>query len=333
MINKRKIILLLLILLSVWATHRKYHFSTKKLQRMYQCWSLNNQPEELRLSNWFYPIFKNAHVNLTTNWSAPVVWHGTYNERVLKNYYANHKITVGLTVFAVGRYIDFYLSRFMLSADKFFMVDQKVIMYVMVDDFSRMPWIHLGPLRTLKVFEIKREKRWQDISMMRMKTISEHIADHIQYEVDFLFCMDVDQIFQSKYGLETLGESVAQLHAYWYQANTTMMPYERSQLSEAYIPVGKGDFYYHAAVFGGTPIRVLNIASECLKGIMKDKKNNIEAVWHDESHLNKYFFLHKPTKILSPEYCWDYRQTMTSDIKVVKLSWDVKDYQFLRKAM
>lgn len=39
----------------------------------------------------------------TTKWSAPVVWHGTFNEEVLEQYYAKHKITVGLTVFAVGR--------------------------------------------------------------------------------------------------------------------------------------------------------------------------------------------------------------------------------------
>lgn len=42
-------------------------------------------------------------MNATTNWLAPVVWHGTYKEEVLENYYANRKITVGLTVFAVGR--------------------------------------------------------------------------------------------------------------------------------------------------------------------------------------------------------------------------------------
>lgn len=218
----------------------------------------------------------------------------------------------------------------MLSADKYFMVGQKVIIYVLIDDFSKMPWIRLSPLRTIKVFEIKREKRWQDVSMMRMKTISEHVVGHIQYEVDFLFCMDVDQIFLQKYGLETLGESVAQLHSYWYKANPTELPYERSQVSEAYIPIGEGDFYYHAAVFGGTPMQVLSIARECLKGIMNDKKNNIEAVWHDESHLNKYFFLHKPTKLLSPEYCWDFNRGHNSDIKAIKLYWATKYYKILR---
>nr|XP_012627205.1 N-acetyllactosaminide alpha-1,3-galactosyltransferase-like isoform X2 [Microcebus murinus] len=310
MIYTRKIILLLLILFSLWALRSEYYLRTKELQRMYHCC---------------------VHTNLTiTEWSAPVVWDGTYNESVLENYYENHKITVGLTVFAVGRYLDFYLQRFLASANQFFMTDQKVIIYVMVDNYTKMPWIPLNPLRTFKVFVIKKEKRWQDISMMRMKTIGEHIVSHIQYEVDFLFCMDVDQIFTTKYGLETLGESVAQLHSYWYRAIPMMLPYERNQLSEAYIPMGKGDFYYHAAVFGGTPIQVLNIARECTQGILNDKKNNIEAVWHDESHLNKYFFLHKPTKILSPEYCWDFRVTRNSDIRTVKLSWDFKSYEHFR---
>ncbi|XP_006150551.1 N-acetyllactosaminide alpha-1,3-galactosyltransferase-like [Tupaia chinensis] len=323
---KRKIILLLLILLSLWALHRKYYFSTKILQRMHHCWMVRN--DKLQLSDWFHPIVR-SNLSVTT-WAAPVVWHGTYDETVLENYYENHNITVGLTVFAVGSYLEFYLQPFLLSADKYFMVGQKVIIYIMVDDFSKVSWVPLGRLRTFKVFEIKRERRWQDISMMRMKTISEHIVSHIQYEVDFLFCMDVDQVFKNKYGLETLGESVAQLHTYWYDVAPVAVPYERNNLSEAYIPKGQGDFYYHAAVFGGTPIQVLSIVNECSKGIMEDKKNNIEALWHDESHLNKYFFLHKPTKILSPEYCWDLQRPKTLHVKHIKMTWSKKYYELLR---
>ncbi|KAM4876290.1 N-acetyllactosaminide alpha-1,3-galactosyltransferase-like [Thomomys bottae] len=327
MAHKRKIILVLFILFSLWALRMKYHFSTEKLQRTYQCWSLKNQ--ELQLSDWFDPTYR-SNLSTMTEWSAPIVWHGTYNESSLKTYYTSRNIAVGLIVFAVGRYLHYHLPEFLLSADKFFMVGQKVIIYVMVENFTNIPWISLRRLGMFKIFQVKKEKRWQDNSMMRMKIISEHIMNHIQYEVDYLFCMDVDQIFKNKYGLETLGSSVAQLHAYWYNKHPSKFPYERNNLSEAYIPKGKGDFYYHAAVFGGTTIRVLDIVSECAKGIMNDKKNNIEAVWHDESHLNKYFFLHKPSKILSPEYCWDYRATYSFDIKTVKLSWDIKFHKLLR---
>lgn len=38
-----------------------------------------------------------------TPWKAPIVWEGTYDTALLEKYYARQKVTVGLTVFAVGK--------------------------------------------------------------------------------------------------------------------------------------------------------------------------------------------------------------------------------------
>lgn len=169
--------------------------------------------------------------------------------------------------------------------------------------------------------------------MVRMKVISEYIVGYIQYEVDYVFCMDVDQIFKVKYGLEILGDFVVQLYTYWYKESLSKVFYERNKLLEAYIVVGEGDFYYYVVVFGGIIIQVFKIIKECVKVIMKDKKNNIEVVWYDESYLNKYFFFYRFIKFLLLEYCWDLSKNKIFDIKIVKFVWNFKNYKFFRRRL
>ncbi|XP_066466708.1 N-acetyllactosaminide alpha-1,3-galactosyltransferase-like [Tiliqua scincoides] len=292
----------------------------------------NKEPRGVLLTNWFDPRGR-TDVPTLTPWSAPIIWDGTFRTEVLDTYYHDRKLTIGLTVFAVGRYLDKYLKNFLNSANIFFMPGYNVIFYIMVDDLSKVPLIELGLHRTLKVFQVNKEQRWQDISMMRMKTIGDLIESHIRHEVDFVFCMDVDQVFQNSYGVETLDESVAQLQAWFYKADKNTFTYERRPESAAYIPYDEGDYYYHAAVFGGTPLRVLNLTRQCYKNIQLDKQQNLEAVWHDESHLNKYFLLHKPTKILSPEYCWDYKIGFPFEVRSIKLSWMPKAYEEVRSGV
>ncbi|XP_053137582.1 N-acetyllactosaminide alpha-1,3-galactosyltransferase-like isoform X2 [Hemicordylus capensis] len=289
----------------------------------------NTEPKGMPLTEWFDPRLR-REVSTLTSWGAPIIWDGTFQTSLLDDHYKQRKVTVGLTVFAIGKYLDKYLKNFLVSANTFFMPGHNVIFYIMVDNVSRVPQFELGPLRKLRIFQVSKEQRWQDVSMMRMKTIADLVESQIAHEVDFLFCMDVDQVFQSSYGVETLDESVAQIQAWFYKAEKEDFTYERRPESAAYISYEEGDYYYHGAVFGGTPLHVLNLTRKCYEGIREDKKQNLEAVWHDESHLNKYYLLHKPNKVLSPEYCWDYNIGGSHEIKKIKLSWMPKEYYEVR---
>ncbi|XP_015276314.1 PREDICTED: N-acetyllactosaminide alpha-1,3-galactosyltransferase-like isoform X2 [Gekko japonicus] len=289
----------------------------------------NQEPKNVSLPQWFNPRAR-MDVDTLTPWSAPIIWDGTVERSILEDHYKRKNVTVGLTVFAIGKYLDKYLKNFLTSANIYFMPGHNVIFYIMVDNISGVPSIELDPLRRLKVIPVEKESRWQDISMMRMKTIGDLIESRIRHEVDFLFCMDVDQVFESYYGVETLDESVAQLQAWFYKASRRVFTYERNPESAAYIPYEEGDFYYHAAVFGGTPQRIYNLTRECYEGIRKDKEHNLEAIWHDESHLNKYYLRNRPSKVLSPEYCWDYNIGLSYEVKNIKLSWLPKAYEEVR---
>lgn len=200
--------------------------------------------------------------------------------------------------------------------------------YVFTDVPQRVPNIQLGPGRSLKVVRVQRHSRWQDISMMRMRAIADAIESQIRHHSQYVFCFDVDQVFVGRFGSEALGDSVALLHAYYYHRPQSLYTYDRNPRSRAYMETG--DFYYHAAVFGGSWQTVKNITETCYQTIMEDKENQVEALWHDESHLNKYLWLHKPSKVLSPEYCWDKNIGYRGDIHVVRLLWSEKKYDSLR---
>lgn len=191
-----------------------------------------------------------------------------------------------------------------------------------------MPKITLAPQRNIKIVKVEKHGRWQDISMMRMKIISEVIDTVLKHNFTYVFCFDVDQIFKGRFGSEALGESVALLHAHYYKLPKDQFTYDRNPESKACMT--EGDYYYHAAIFGGTCEKVKTLADYCYVNIMEDKLKNIEALWHDESHLNKYFWLNKPTKLLSPEYCWDNNIPNAEDIFIKRLEWAPKDYKKLR---
>uniref|UniRef100_A0A3Q1EM05 Alpha 1,3-galactosyltransferase 2 n=1 Tax=Acanthochromis polyacanthus TaxID=80966 RepID=A0A3Q1EM05_9TELE len=229
---------------------------------------------------------------------------------------------------SVALYLDAYLKTFLMSAEQHFMLGLPVTYYVFTDLPDKVPNITVAPQRSLKVMQISKHNRWQDISMMRMKTISEAIELELRHLFRYVFCFDVDQEFKGRFGSEALGDSVALLHAHYYKAKEPAFTYDRNVKSKAFMKTG--DYYYHAAIFGGTWENVKHLADACYLNIMEDKLNDVEALWHDESHLNKYFWIHKPSKLLSPEYCWDESIDDKSDIHIFRLVWAPKHYDTLR---
>ncbi|XP_061583357.1 alpha-1,3-galactosyltransferase 2-like isoform X2 [Cololabis saira] len=263
-----------------------------------------------------------------TPWKAPIMWEGMFDPDRYDQVHKKQGSSVALTVFAIGRYLDAYLETFLNSSEHHFMLGVPVTYYVFTDMPEKVPNIKLGAERSLEIIKVERHSRWQDISMMRMKTISDFIDSDIRHRCTHVFCFDVDQVFTGRFGTEALGDLVGLLHAYYFRAPRKFFTYDGNPKSKAYMETG--DFYYHAAIFGGSWKSVKALTETCYKNILEDKKNNVEALWHDESHLNKYFWVHKPSRILSPEYCWDPDIRYGRDIRISRLIWAPKHYDTLR---
>jgi hypothetical protein len=89
---------------------------------------------------------------------------------------------------------------------------------------------------------------------------------------------------------------VGVIHPGHYNHNPVRFPYERNPRSKAYIPHKYNSYkYYMGGMFGGVAESFLRLSERCAEWIRDDLKSGIVAVYHDESHLNRYFI---ETKIL-----------------------------------
>ncbi|CAD7691197.1 unnamed protein product [Nyctereutes procyonoides] len=214
-----------------------------------------------------------SDVLVLTPWLAPVVWEGTFNTDVLNE----------------QKYVVF-LELFLQTAEKHFMVGHRVTYYVFTDQPADVPHLPLREGRRVEVLKVPSAPSWQ-VSMYRMEMISNFSQQRGIHEVDYLVCVDVDMKFCDHVGVEILSPLFGTLHPSFYGAAREAFTDERQPQSQAYILRDEGDFYYAGGFFGGA--------------MVVDQANGLEAVWHDESHLNRYLLDHKPTKVLSPEYLWD----------------------------
>ena len=170
----------------------------------------------------------------------------------------------------------------------------KVCSQLFTDRPADVPQIALQDGRQVVVLHVGNYRRWQDISMHRMEMISNFSRQRFLREVDYLVCLDVDMKFSDHVGVEILAPLFGTLHPGFYAADRQSFTYERRPLSRAYIPRDEGDFYYAGGFFGGSVPEVYRLTTACHQAMTADQAQGIEAVWHDESHLNRYLLSHKP---------------------------------------
>ncbi|KAL0977965.1 hypothetical protein UPYG_G00163970 [Umbra pygmaea] len=274
-------------------------------------------------------FFRRTDVVTVTPWLAPIVWEDTFDQVLIDYNYKAMNLTIATTVFAVGKYVSF-LREFLETAEIHFMVDYKVNYYVFTDRPEDVPSVNLTKGRHLCVIQVPGANRWQEISARRMKIISTTIETRISREADYIFCLDVDSKFHAHWGAESLGRLVSVIHPWYYQTTRNNFPYERRPASKAYMPMDRGDYYYGGALIGGSVADVYILTKECHNRFEEDAKNSIEAAWQEESHLNRYLYYNKPSKVLSPEYLWHDSKARTKEVKVIRFSGVVKNYAEIR---
>ena len=181
---------------------------------------------------------------------------------------------------------------------------------IKVSKIEHEPW----PIPTLKRFNYFIKEK-------------EHIS-----KFDYCYYFDVDMGIVAKVGDEVLGDLVATMHPYQSFVPKEQRTYDRNQKSLAYVPVGEeGELYYAGGFNGGSTKRFLEMAEVLADRVTKDLENDVIALWHDESQMNRYLIDNPPTVSLTPSYVFAEEQIGNPDYpyqpKIVALK---KDHNELR---
>ena len=151
-------------------------------------------------------------------------------------------------------------------------------------------------------------------------------------QFDYCFYFDVDMGIVGKVGDEVLGDLVATMHPYQSFYPKEQRTYDRNPKSLAYVPAGQeGELYYAGGFNGGSTKKFLEMAETIAYRVNDDLIRGVIALWHDESHMNRYLIDNPPTLSLTPSYCFAEEQMQNPDYpyeaKIIALR---KDHNELR---
>ncbi|XP_051018038.1 histo-blood group ABO system transferase-like [Acomys russatus] len=257
---------------------------------------------------------------IQTPWLAPIVWDGTFQIQILNQQFWLQDVSIGLVVFATGKYVAF-LKVFLQTAETYFMEGHKVKYYIFTDKPASVPLLKPHKGRQMVILEAQGSAHQPNTYAYRMKTISHFSQQRFTKEVDYLVYAHVNLIFCNPVGVEILSSLFGTLHPLFFGFPRKSLIYERQPQSQAYISEDEGDFYYSGAFFGGKVLEVYRLTNFCYQAAMMDQAHHIQVMWPEESYLNKYLLYNKPTKVLSPEYMW-YKQLLDR-FQEMMINWNI----------
>ncbi len=215
---------------------------------------------------------------------------------------------IGLLVVATGKYICF-VNPLIESARKHFCRNQHVTYFVFTDQ-------EFDPPEDVVRIE-QRRLGWPYDTMMRYQVYFDH-WDELSTQ-DYLFACDADMLFVGDVGEEILGERVATLHPGFVGKRGS---YEADSHSKAYIGKKEGRHYFAGGFYGGKRDPFFHILKTNIDHIQDDLARGIIAIWHDESHWNRYCIDFPPTVILTPSYCYPEHWNLPYTKKLLALEKD-----------
>lgn len=240
------------------------------------------------------------------------------------------KFKIAILYIATGRYTVFWES-FYRSAEKFLLPCSEKSYFIFTDnqqDFKKQK----------NIFVFQQEKLgWPYDTLMRFEIFLS--IKNILKEYDFIYFFNGNTEFLQVISEEDLlplekSENLVLAHQpHMFHLNKKKFTYDRNPKSLAYIPYNLGKNYFTGALNGGKSEYFLEMCEVLNQNICSDLKNKIIAIYHDESHLNKYALNRKDIKVLNPYFSKGELEYWKKDAKLMfadKTHYRFGGHQYLR---
>lgn len=225
------------------------------------------------------------------------------------------KPKVAVLVPATAKYTVF-VPPILASFRQYFLTDCEVEVIILTDLPDKV-----SPARALYI----PHHPWPGVTIHKFHYVCQYEKELSAF--DYVFMCDADMRVVAPVGHEILGGLVATRHPYFYDKTPDQFIYDRNPQSTACIPLGEGRAYVMGAFFGGRWPDFLAMAKDRAAAIDADEARGVMALWHDESHLNRYVYDHPPDVLLSPSYCYPENSNLPFEPKILALD---KDHDVIR---
>lgn len=208
-------------------------------------------------------------------------------------------MTVGILYICTSLYSVFWRD-FYLTSEKYLFPNIQKKYFVFTDQhniYGEMDNANITLVRTL-------HREWPNNTLLRFAMFFEHRKLYV--DCDYLFFYNANTIFTNTIELDEIlpncedGYLVALCNNDFFSPSTPdEYTYDRNPLSTAFIAFGRGEEYFRGGFNGGRTKEYLHLVDACRMNIQTDLEHGVTALWHDESHLNKYLLDKKCKKVNS----------------------------------
>lgn len=147
---------------------------------------------------------------------------------------------------------------------------------------------------------------WPNNTLMRYHMFN-RILNQLE-KFDYIFFMNANckctALITEEEFLPEENQLLVVQHPGFYNKTNDQFTYDRNPESTAYIPMGEGKYYICGGVNGGESKVFIQLIKDIIQCVDIDHEHDVIALWHDESHINKYIQSHTNYRILTPAYCY-----------------------------